>query len=151
MPRAPSAGWRSRSPGPGESGWTPWSPVRSRSASSASTVPVSSPRTPRSPVPFLRRGLRHLRGLRHRGGGGRRPVRVDRHPGYPVPDLSSRGVRTTVHQVREDGAGLRELSGLVDHGSLRPRVHAAFGLHEIRAAHVRFAQGGLAGKIAMVF
>ncbi|MCL3994936.1 NADP-dependent oxidoreductase [Streptomyces lavenduligriseus] len=69
----------------------------------------------------------------------------------PVPDLSSRGVRTTVHQVREDGAGLRELSGLVDRGSLRPRVHAAFGLHEIRAAHERFAQGRLTGKIAMIF
>ncbi|MCC2274528.1 hypothetical protein LKL35_03615 [Streptomyces sp. ET3-23] len=27
----------------------------------------------------------------------------------PVPDLSSRGVRTTVNQVREDGAGLNEL------------------------------------------
>ncbi|MGW0659681.1 NADP-dependent oxidoreductase [Streptodolium elevatio] len=69
----------------------------------------------------------------------------------PVPDQSSRGVRTIVNQVREDGAGLAELADLVDRGSLRPRVHAAFGLHEIRAAHARFLQGGLAGKVAMTF
>ncbi|WP_059010714.1 NADP-dependent oxidoreductase [Streptomyces specialis] len=69
----------------------------------------------------------------------------------PVPDLSARGVRGTVHQVREDGAGLRELTGLVDRGSLRPRVHATFGLHEIRAAHERFRRGGLAGKITVTF
>ncbi|MEU8132315.1 NADP-dependent oxidoreductase [Streptodolium elevatio] len=69
----------------------------------------------------------------------------------PVPDQSSRGVRTVVNQVREDGAGLAELADLVDRGSLRPRVHAAFGLHEIRAAHARFLQGGLAGKVAMTF
>ncbi|MFI0977526.1 NADP-dependent oxidoreductase [Streptomyces sp. NPDC021093] len=68
----------------------------------------------------------------------------------PVPDLSARGVRTTVNQVREDGAGLNELTGLVDDGSLRLRVHSTFALQEIRAAHARFLQGGLAGKIAVV-
>ncbi|WP_425829312.1 NADP-dependent oxidoreductase [Streptomyces fractus] len=69
----------------------------------------------------------------------------------PVPDLSSRGVRTTVNQVREDGTGLDELTKLVDNGSLRLRMHASFGLHEIQAAHARYFQGGLAGKIALVF
>ncbi|MGW1462732.1 NADP-dependent oxidoreductase [Streptomyces sp. NPDC002308] len=69
----------------------------------------------------------------------------------PVPDLSSRGVRTTVNQVREDGAGLSELTKLVDRGSLRLRVHSTFGLPEIRAAHERFLQGGLAGKITVIF
>ncbi|WP_329080790.1 NADP-dependent oxidoreductase [Streptosporangium sp. NBC_01469] len=69
----------------------------------------------------------------------------------PVPDLSSRGVRTTVNQVREDGAGLNELTELVDRGSLRLRVHSTFGLHEIQAAHERFLQGGLAGKITVTF
>jgi NADPH:quinone reductase-like Zn-dependent oxidoreductase len=69
----------------------------------------------------------------------------------PVPDLSSRGVRTTVNQVREDGAGLRELAKLVDSGSLQVRVDSTFGLQEIRAAHARFLQGGLAGKITVVF
>ncbi|MFE1951928.1 NADP-dependent oxidoreductase [Streptomyces sp. NPDC059524] len=69
----------------------------------------------------------------------------------PVPDLSSRGVRTTVNQVREDGAGLTELSELVDEGSLRLRVHAAFSLHDVRAAHARFRQGGLSGKITLLF
>ncbi|MFF4920495.1 NADP-dependent oxidoreductase [Kitasatospora sp. NPDC001261] len=69
----------------------------------------------------------------------------------PVPDLSARGVRTTVHQVREDGAGLAELARLVDAGALRPRVHATYGLQEIRAAHERFREGGLAGKIVVTF
>ncbi|KUJ68501.1 alcohol dehydrogenase [Streptomyces albus subsp. albus] len=69
----------------------------------------------------------------------------------PVPDLSSRGVRTTVNQVREDGVGLNELTRLVDSGSLRLRVHSTFGLQEIQAAHARFLQGGLAGKITVIF
>ncbi|WP_214411992.1 NADP-dependent oxidoreductase [Sphaerisporangium fuscum] len=69
----------------------------------------------------------------------------------PVPDLSVRGVRTTVNQVREDGAALNELTELVDRGSLRPRVHSTFGLHEIQAAHERFRQGGLTGKITVTF
>ncbi len=69
----------------------------------------------------------------------------------PVPDLSARGVRTTVNQVREDGAGLNELTRLVDQGVLRPRVHSTFGVHEIQAAHERFRRGGLAGKITLAF
>ncbi|MER6046010.1 NADP-dependent oxidoreductase [Streptomyces sp. NPDC001793] len=69
----------------------------------------------------------------------------------PVPDLSARGVRTIVNQVHEDGAGLGELTELVDSGSLQPRVHSTFGLHEIHAAHQRFRAGSLAGKIAVTF
>ncbi|MGW1843765.1 NADP-dependent oxidoreductase [Streptomyces sp. NPDC001966] len=70
----------------------------------------------------------------------------------PVPDLSSRGVRTTVNQVREDGEGLSELAELVDSGSLRVRVHSSlFGLQEIRAAHERFLRGGLEGKVTVAF
>ncbi|TVL91957.1 NADP-dependent oxidoreductase [Streptomyces sp. SAJ15] len=69
----------------------------------------------------------------------------------PVPDLSSRDVRTTVNQVREDGAGLNELTKLVDRGSLRLRVHSTFGLQEIQAAHERLRQGSLAGKITVIF
>jgi NADPH:quinone reductase-like Zn-dependent oxidoreductase len=69
----------------------------------------------------------------------------------PVPDLSSRGVRTTVNQVREDGAGLNELTKLVDGGFLHLRVHAGFGLQDIQAAHARFRKGALAGKITVVF
>ncbi|MFD8912402.1 NADP-dependent oxidoreductase [Streptomyces sp. NPDC059575] len=68
-----------------------------------------------------------------------------------VPDLSARGVRTTVNQVHEDGAGLSELTRLVDDGALRLRVHSTFGLHEIQAAHERYLQGGLTGKIAVTF
>ncbi|MFF2747699.1 zinc-binding dehydrogenase [Kitasatospora sp. NPDC058048] len=69
----------------------------------------------------------------------------------PAPDLSARGVRSTVHQVREDGAGLGELARLVDDGALRLRVHATYGLQEVRAAHERFREGGLAGKIVVTF
>ncbi|MFC5181147.1 NADP-dependent oxidoreductase [Actinomadura harenae] len=69
----------------------------------------------------------------------------------PVPDLSARGVRTTVHQVREDGPGLDELTELVDHGRLRLRVDSAFGVHDVRAAHERFRAGGLHGKVALTF
>ncbi|MFE4517046.1 NADP-dependent oxidoreductase [Kitasatospora sp. NPDC056783] len=69
----------------------------------------------------------------------------------PVPDLSARGVRTTVHQVREDGAGLAELAALVDAGALRLRVHASYGLQDVRAAHDRFRAGGLTGKIVVTF
>ncbi|MFI6518115.1 NADP-dependent oxidoreductase [Spirillospora sp. NPDC050679] len=69
----------------------------------------------------------------------------------PVPDLSARGVRTTVHQVREDGAGLRELSDLVDQGALRPRVDSTFHVDAVRDAHERFAQGSLRGKVTMTF
>lgn len=69
----------------------------------------------------------------------------------PVPDLSFRGVRTTVNQVREDGTGLNELTKLVDDGSLKLRVHSSFGLQQIQAAHTRFLEGGLAGKVTVVF
>nr|WP_241267142.1 zinc-binding dehydrogenase [Streptomyces scabichelini] len=69
----------------------------------------------------------------------------------PVPDLSSRGVRTTVNQVREDGTGLSELTKLVDRGSLRLRMHSTFGLHEIQAAHDSFLRGGLTGKVTVIF
>ncbi|WP_052848721.1 NADP-dependent oxidoreductase [Streptomyces avicenniae] len=69
----------------------------------------------------------------------------------PVPDLSARGVRTTVNQVHEDGAGLAGLTELVERGALRLRVDSVFGLHEIRAAHARFAEGGLAGKVVVTF
>ncbi|MGW6062286.1 NADP-dependent oxidoreductase [Streptomyces sp. NPDC055189] len=69
----------------------------------------------------------------------------------PVPDLSSRGVRTTVNQVREDGEGLSELTKLVDRGLLRVRVHSSFGLQEIQAAHALFLRGSLEGKVTVVF
>lgn len=69
----------------------------------------------------------------------------------PVPDLSARNVRTTNIQVREDGAGLRELSKQVDAGALAVRVDSTFGVQDIRAAHHRFAERGLAGKVVVAF
>ncbi|ADB33141.1 Alcohol dehydrogenase GroES domain protein [Kribbella flavida DSM 17836] len=69
----------------------------------------------------------------------------------PVPDLSARGIRTTVNQVREDGAGLSELAAYVDQGAVSPRVDSTFGLHDIQLAHHRFGQGGLEGKVTVTF
>lgn len=69
----------------------------------------------------------------------------------PVPDLSARNVRTTVNQVREDGAGLRELTRYIDQGAVSLRVDSTFGIHEVRTAHQRFGQGGLNGKVTMTF
>ncbi|GCD96852.1 NADPH:quinone reductase [Embleya hyalina] len=69
----------------------------------------------------------------------------------PVPDLSHRKVRTTLHQVSPDAGALAEIARLVDAGALRARVHAAFPLHRVREAHEHFARGGLTGKIALTF
>ncbi|MEC3919202.1 NADP-dependent oxidoreductase [Nocardia sp. CDC160] len=69
----------------------------------------------------------------------------------PVPDMSARNVRTTVNQVREDGAGLRELARYVDDGLVRVRVDSTFGIHQIHAAHERFAQTDRDGKVVVIF
>ncbi|ABW12287.1 Alcohol dehydrogenase GroES domain protein [Parafrankia sp. EAN1pec] len=68
----------------------------------------------------------------------------------PAPDLTYRGVQTIVNQVREDGAGLAELTRLVDAGALKLRVDSTFGLHAIQDAHARYKQGHLNGKIAII-
>ncbi|MFJ9371133.1 NADP-dependent oxidoreductase [Nocardia sp. NPDC101769] len=69
----------------------------------------------------------------------------------PLPDMSARSVRSTIHQVRENGALLRELAAHVDEGSLRTRVDAIFGIHEIRRAHERFADKNRRGKVVVTF
>ncbi|MED7931677.1 NADP-dependent oxidoreductase [Nonomuraea sp. LP-02] len=68
----------------------------------------------------------------------------------PVPDLSHRAVRTTVNQVREDGAGLAELARMVDAGQLKVRVDSEYSLQRVQEAHERFLRGQLAGKIALI-
>ncbi|MEV6237811.1 NADP-dependent oxidoreductase [Lentzea sp. NPDC051838] len=67
----------------------------------------------------------------------------------PVPKQA--GVRTTNIEVREDGAGLRELVKLVDDGVLTLRVDSTFPVRDVRAAHERFWQGGLNGKVTLLF
>ncbi|GAA2276763.1 NADP-dependent oxidoreductase [Nonomuraea roseoviolacea subsp. roseoviolacea] len=69
----------------------------------------------------------------------------------PVPDLSHRAVRTTVRQVREDGAGLAALAAIVDAGQARPRVDSQYGLRHLREAQERFRRGRLEGKVALVW
>ncbi|MBE1468166.1 NADP-dependent oxidoreductase [Kibdelosporangium phytohabitans] len=67
----------------------------------------------------------------------------------PVPDLSARNVRTTVNQVHESGTDLRKLVSYVDRGAVRPRIDSSYGVQDVQAAHRRFEQGGLAGKVAI--
>jgi NADPH:quinone reductase-like Zn-dependent oxidoreductase len=69
----------------------------------------------------------------------------------PVPDLSHRAVRTTVNQVREDGAGLAELAKIIDTGQMKVRVDSEYGLRDVQEAHQRLLRGQLTGKIALVF
>ncbi|WSN14100.1 zinc-binding dehydrogenase [Micromonospora sp. NBC_01699] len=146
---------RTCSPSPARSRRTDCSVRRSPRSSPAAKSPCHRHHRPGGPSPArLRRGLRHLRSVRHRAvADGGRYASIATQAG-PVPDLSARGVRTTIHQVREDGpalAALAELVELVDRGLLTPRVDAIFGLPAIHAAHTRFQRGGLAGKVAVVF
>lgn len=66
-----------------------------------------------------------------------------------VPDVA--GVRTTNIEVREDGEGLRNLVRYVDEGAIRLRVDSTFAIRDVRAAHERFGQRGLDGKVTIVF
>ncbi|MDP9868321.1 MULTISPECIES: NADP-dependent oxidoreductase [Streptosporangium] len=81
--------------------------------------------------------------------GGRYATIASEH-GTP-PDLSHRGVTTTLHQVKEDGAGLAELVKLVETGDLRLRLDSSFPIAEVRKAYERLATRGLNGKVALVF
>ncbi|MGW5688290.1 zinc-binding dehydrogenase [Nonomuraea sp. NPDC003754] len=63
---------------------------------------------------------------------------------------SHRGVRTTVNQVREDGAGLTALADIVDAGHLRVRVDSEYALRDVREAHARFRRGRLTGRVVLV-
>ncbi|GAA4952557.1 NADPH:quinone reductase-like Zn-dependent oxidoreductase [Nonomuraea thailandensis] len=81
--------------------------------------------------------------------GGRYATIASEH-GDP-PDLSHRGVTTTLHQVREDGTGLAELVKLVETGDLRLRLDSSFPIAEVRKAFERFETRGLTGKVALVF
>ncbi|WP_329082585.1 MULTISPECIES: zinc-binding dehydrogenase [unclassified Streptosporangium] len=75
-------------------------------------------------------------------------LRVTRSEGRPS---THRKVRTTVNQVREDGAGLAELAAIVDAGQARPRIDSRYGLRDVRAAYERFLRGKLSGKVVLVF
>jgi NADPH:quinone reductase-like Zn-dependent oxidoreductase len=69
----------------------------------------------------------------------------------PAPDLSSRGVASELRQVGVDGDTLRRLSALVDSGAVVPRVDSVFSVEDVVRAHRRFVEGGLDGKVALVF
>ncbi|MFD0480516.1 zinc-binding dehydrogenase [Nonomuraea thailandensis] len=92
-----------------------------------------------------------MRGPGRRNGLRRRPLRHDRQRARRPPDLSHRGVTTTLHQVREDGTGLAELVKLVETGDLRLRLDSSFPIAEVRKAFERFETRGLTGKVALVF
>ncbi|MFJ9695388.1 NADP-dependent oxidoreductase [Kitasatospora sp. NPDC101183] len=69
----------------------------------------------------------------------------------PVPDLSPRAIRTTTHQVHEDGPSLTALTHLVNAGALHPRLHTTYPLHHLHPAHTHLHTGSLPGKIAITF
>jgi NADPH:quinone reductase-like Zn-dependent oxidoreductase len=52
--------------------------------------------------------------------------------------------------VRADGRQLAELVSRVEAGTLRPRVAETFPLAKADAAHRRFADGGLRGRLVLV-
>lgn len=60
-----------------------------------------------------------------------------------------RGTRVYVQEVFADGARLAELAAMVDAGLLTLRVAARYPLAEARAAHARFAAGGLRGRVVL--
>ncbi|WP_460348445.1 NADP-dependent oxidoreductase [Actinoallomurus acanthiterrae] len=67
------------------------------------------------------------------------------------PDLSHRGVTTTLNQVTVDGAGLAELVKLVNAGDLRLRLDSSFPITEIGKAFKHLESRRLTGKVALVF
>ncbi|MEV4005882.1 NADP-dependent oxidoreductase [Actinomadura sp. NPDC049753] len=81
--------------------------------------------------------------------GGRYATIASEH-GDP-PDLSHRGVTTTLHQVKEDGDGLAGLVNLVETGDLRLRLDSTFPIADIGKAYERLDTRGLTGKIALLF
>ncbi|GII90615.1 NADP-dependent oxidoreductase [Sinosporangium siamense] len=81
--------------------------------------------------------------------GGRYATIASEH-GDP-PNLSHRGVTTTLHQVKENAADLADLVKLVETGGLRLRLDSSFPIAEVHKAFARFETRGLTGKIALVF
>ncbi|WP_213280716.1 NADP-dependent oxidoreductase [Cellulomonas hominis] len=66
-------------------------------------------------------------------------------------DVAERASAADHNYVRHDPAGLRSLVALVDQGALRIRVAEVFPFQDVRAAHERFEQGGLVGKVVVTF
>jgi len=63
---------------------------------------------------------------------------------------SVRGVRTFAVQVLADGAQLAGLVKLMEEGVLTTRVARTYGLEEAGAAHARFGEGGVGGRLVLV-
>jgi len=87
-------------------------------------------------------GVRALDALR--GGGAFAAVTGPSTP----PAL--RGTRVHTVFVRADGRQLAELVARVEAGTLTPRVAETFPLEKAAAAHERFAEGGLRGRLVLV-
>ena len=87
-------------------------------------------------------GVRALDALR--GGGSFASVTG------PATPPALRGTRVHTVFVRADGRQLAELVAMVEAGTLTPRVAETFPLEKAAAAHRRFAEGGIRGRLVLV-
>ncbi|MET0402130.1 MAG: NADP-dependent oxidoreductase [Cystobacter sp.] len=87
---------------------------------------------------------RFLRTLKR--GGALYPVFIS--PIDPE-ELESRGVTTSITQVRSNGAQLAQLGRLLEAGTVRVAIDSMFPLADARKAHERAARGHIQGKIVL--
>jgi NADPH:quinone reductase-like Zn-dependent oxidoreductase len=87
-------------------------------------------------------GVRALDALR--GGGSFASVTG------PATPPALRGTRVHTVFVRADGRRLGELVAMVEAGTLTLRVAETFSLEKAAAAHQRFAEGGIRGRLVLV-
>jgi NADPH:quinone reductase-like Zn-dependent oxidoreductase len=69
--------------------------------------------------------------------------------GKPAPD-SERGVRVSSVVVHSDGEQLAYLVALADAGELTMRVADTYPLARVAAAHERFTEGGVRGRLVLI-
>lgn len=62
---------------------------------------------------------------------------------------SQRGIRVDSVMVRSDGSRLHKLAKLAESGGLALRVAGTYPLEQAAAAHERFGQGGLRGRLVL--
>ncbi|HEX4253099.1 MAG TPA: NADP-dependent oxidoreductase [Pseudonocardia sp.] len=68
----------------------------------------------------------------------------------PSTPPALRGTRVHTVYIRADGRQLAELVAKVEAGTLTPRVAETFPLEKAAAAHERFAEGGLRGRLVLL-
>jgi NADPH:quinone reductase-like Zn-dependent oxidoreductase len=67
----------------------------------------------------------------------------------PFRDVRELGVRAARFTVQENGEDLREITSLIDAGSVRPRISRVFDFHDVRAAQEHVEKGNTEGKVVL--